>query len=69
MTLNIAEGNGRFSMLDHNKFIVIAEDTGTKLATYLDVVGATSHVKVERAKDELRYVMAMLAGMRKYLES
>jgi len=65
---HIAEGNGRFSMLDHKKFIVIAEDTGTKLAAYLDIVGATSQVKVERAKDNLREVMAMLSGLRGYLE-
>jgi four helix bundle protein len=39
MTLNIAEGNGRFSIIDHTRFIGIAEDTGTKLAVYLDILG------------------------------
>lgn len=69
ITLNIAEGNGRFSMLDHNKFIVIAEDTGTKLATYLDIAGTTWQAQVERAKAKLREVMAMLAGLRGYLQN
>lgn len=56
-------------MLDHNKFIVIAEDTGTKLATYLDIAGTTWQAQVERAKAKLREVMAMLAGLRGYLQN
>ncbi|MCA1809500.1 MAG: four helix bundle protein [Lentisphaerae bacterium] len=39
LTLNIAEGNGRFSKVDHSKFLGIAEDAGTKLAAYLDLSG------------------------------
>ena len=66
---HIAEGNGRFSMLDHNKFIVIAEDTGTKLATYLDIAGTTWQAQVERAKAKLREVMAVLTGLRGYLQN
>lgn len=68
LTINIAEGNGRFSKLDHRKFIGIAEDSGTKLAAYLDLVEVASLMKVDDAKACLREVMAMLAGLRGYLE-
>jgi hypothetical protein len=42
LTVNIAEGNGRFSKLDHGTFVSIAEDAGTKLAAYLDLAEAAS---------------------------
>ncbi len=67
LTINIAEGNGRFSKLDHSKFLGIAEDAGTKLGTCLDLAGITSGTKVEGSKSYLREVMAMLAGLRAYL--
>lgn len=68
LTINIAEGNGRFSKLDHSKFIGIAEDAGTKLAAYLDLIGATSLMAGNGAKSNLREVMAMLAGLHAYLD-
>ncbi len=67
LTLNIAEGNGRFSNVDHSKFLGIAEDAGTKLAAYLDLLAPASRVDVERVKSYLREVMAMLSGLRGYL--
>jgi four helix bundle protein len=67
LTLNIAEGNGRFSKLDHSKFLGIAEDAGTKLAAYLDLLAPASLVETERVKCYLREVMAMLSGLRGYL--
>jgi len=39
------------------------------LATYLDIAGMTWQAQVERAKAKLREVMAMLAGLRGYLEN
>lgn len=69
LVLNIAEGNGRFSQLDQNKFLDIAEDSGSKLAAYLDLVEATSQADMGAARLLLREVMAMLAGMKKYLNS
>jgi four helix bundle protein len=66
LTINIAEGNGRFSKLDHSKFVAIAEDAGTKLAAYLDL--AAELMKPDAAKACLREVMAMLGGLRGYLE-
>lgn len=68
LTLNIAEGNGRFSKVDHSKFLGIAEDAGTKLAAYLDLLASESKVDVERTKSYLREVMAMLSGLRGYLD-
>lgn len=68
LTLNIAEGNGRFSSVDHSKFLGIAEDAGTKLSAYLDLLAPASRVAVERVKSYLREVMAMLSGLRGYLD-
>jgi four helix bundle protein len=66
LTLNIAEGNGRFSQLDHGKFLSVAEEAGTKLAAYLDLIASASNMKVETAKSNLREVMAMLDGLKGY---
>jgi four helix bundle protein len=35
--LNIAEGNGRYSEMDHRRFIDIAEGCAVKTAAYLDI--------------------------------
>jgi four helix bundle protein len=68
LTLNIAEGNGRFSKVDHRKFLGTAEDAGTKLAAYLDLLAPASLVDTKRVKSYLREVMAMLSGLRGYLD-
>ena len=67
LTINIAEGNGRFAKLDHRKFIEVAEDAGTKLAAYLDLIQAASLIDGASTKGFLRQVMAMLAGLRGHL--
>ena len=67
LTLNIAEGNGRFSRLDHGTFVDIAEDAGAKLAAYLDLAAIARAADVASAKSFLREVMAMLVGLRGYL--
>ena len=69
LTINIAEGNGRFSKLDHSKFVSTAEDAGTKLAAYLDLVEAASLMEADAAKCHLREVMAMLGGLRGSLDT
>lgn len=68
LTINIAEGNGRFSQLDHGKFVATADDAGTKLAAYLDLAEAASLMDAGVAKGQLREIMAMLAGLRGYLD-
>ena len=67
LTVNIAEGNGRFSKLDHSKFVTIAENAGTKLAAYLDLIAPMALVDIDRTKSLLREVMAMLSGLQAYL--
>lgn len=68
LVLNIAEGNGRFSHLDHGKFIDIAEEAGIKLAAYLDIVEVNCTTNVQSSKRLLREVMAMLSGLKGYLD-
>ena len=68
LTLNIAEGNGRFSNMDHRKFLGIAEDAGTKLSAYLDLLAQVSPMDVKQVKSYLREVMAMLFGLKGYLD-
>jgi four helix bundle protein len=67
LTINIAEGNGRFSKVDHSKFVSIAEDAGTKLAAYLDLLTAAA-IDSDTVKAYLREVLAMLGGLKGYLE-
>ena len=68
LTINIAEGNGRFSKVDHSKFLGIAEDAGTKLAAYLDLIEPTPRLDIDQTKSHLREVMSMLSGLRGYLK-
>ena len=55
-------------LVDHSRFVSIAEDAGTKLAAYLDLAEAAALMKSDAAKACLREVMAMLGGLRGYLE-
>jgi four helix bundle protein len=67
LVLNIAEGNGRFSRLDHGKFITIAEDSATMLGVYLDLAASCCATDIEPVKALLREIAAMLAGLKGYL--
>ena len=67
LVLNIAEGNGRFSQLDHGKFIEIAEGAGIKIAAYLDLAEVSGTTDIQPSKRLLRQVMAMLSGLKGYL--
>lgn len=68
LILNIAEGNGRFSSLDHNRFIDIAINSGIKLVAYLDLVEVTEKQKVDKGKGLLMEILPMLHGMKGYLQ-
>jgi len=68
LVLNIAEGNGRFSHLDHGKFIDTAKEAGIKLAAYLDLTETSSDSSIHPSKRLLREVMAMLSGLKGYLD-
>lgn len=69
LTLNIAEGNGRFSSRDHGEFISVAEDSGTKLAAYMDLATAAGVADMDAAKSLLRRIMTMLSGLEGHLDS
>ncbi|HXP63667.1 MAG TPA: four helix bundle protein, partial [Dongiaceae bacterium] len=64
--LNIAEGNGRFSELDHRHFLDLAEGSAVKVAAYLDL--AVQKLTLTRkecgpGKDLVERIMAMLSRM------
>lgn len=64
--LNIAEGNGRYSELDHRRFLDIAEGSTVKVAAYLDLLAqkrVLSEKHVEPGKALLERILAMLSRM------
>jgi four helix bundle protein len=64
--LNIAEGNGRYSELDHRRFLEIAAGSAVKTAAYLDLAVhkvALSPEQVAPAKSLLVRIVAMLSRM------
>lgn len=67
LVLNIAEGNGRFSRLDHGKFVQVAGDAAAMLGVYLDLAVAECSEGIEPAKVLLREIAALLAGLKGYL--
>jgi four helix bundle protein len=69
LTLNIAEGNGRFSSRDHGAFISVAADSGTRLAAYMDLATAAGAADMDGAKSLLRDIMTMLSGLEGYFDS
>jgi four helix bundle protein len=70
VVLNIAEGNGRYSMLDHHRFLLIAYRSAIKLATQLDLCvcrGNLTAAEIATPKNMLTRVAGMttaLAGWR-----
>ena len=66
IVLNIAEGNGRYSELDHHRFLDFASSAAVKSAAYLDLAmqkGVLAPTVCGPAKDLLRRVVAMLSRM------
>jgi four helix bundle protein len=66
VNLNIAEGNGRYSVLDHRRFLDEAERSAVKVAAYLDLAvqkHIVSHSQCEPAKALLERIAAMLSRM------
>jgi four helix bundle protein len=66
LILNIAEGNGRYSELDHRHFLDIAEGSAVKTAAYLDLT-VQKHLLDEKdgvpGKALLERILAMLSRM------
>ncbi len=57
-----------FSQLDHRLFIERAQEAGVKLAAYLDLVSPIGTEPTDSAKALLHEVMAMLGGLKGYLD-
>jgi len=67
IVLNIAEGNGRFSVLEHQNFLDIAHRAGLRAAGCLDVVvakGAARPDAILQGKQLLRRIVSMLIAMK-----
>jgi four helix bundle protein len=63
--LNVAEGNGRYSELDHHRFLHIAQSASVKAAVYLDLCVKRElwlEAEATHGKEMLRRVGAMLLG-------
>ncbi|MCA1659231.1 MAG: four helix bundle protein, partial [Verrucomicrobiaceae bacterium] len=64
--LNIAEGNGKFSVKDRARFLEIARGSALECAAALDVLVARKLVasnQVDTAKENLVRIVQMLMGM------
>ncbi len=59
IVLNIAEGNGRFAHLDHQRFLEIANRATTKLACRLDIGALRGELKPDE-RDEIKAVLAQV---------
>jgi four helix bundle protein len=63
IVLNVAEGNGRYSELDHRRFLDMAAASAVKAAVYLDLYEQKAtelSLPVHQGRDLLRRVVAML---------
>ena len=66
VVLNIAEGNGRYSELDHRRFLDLAEGSAVKVAAYLDLAvqkRALVQAESDPGKQLLGRILAMLSRM------
>jgi len=64
--LNIAEGNGKFSVKDRARFLEIARGSALECAAALDVLVArklAATEQIETAKENLARIVQMLMGM------
>jgi four helix bundle protein len=64
--LNIAEGNGRYSELDHRRFLDMAEGSAVKTAAYLDLAmqrRTLCEAECLPGKELLGRIAAMLSRM------
>lgn len=66
VALNIAEGNGRYSELDHRHFLSLAQTGAVKAAAYLDLAVEKRHLKREESEEAqvlVEQVVSMLGRM------
>ena len=61
--LNVAEGNGRYSEVDHRRFLEIAATSAVKAAAYLDLYQLKAlpvRVETTHGRELLSRIIAML---------
>lgn len=66
IVLNIAEGNGRYAVLDHQRFLEMAQSAAVKSAAYLDLLVCkkiVSEADIGGGKEIVRRIVAMLRAM------
>ena len=64
VVLNIAEGNGRYSQLDHRRFLEIAASSAVKATAYLDLYqqkALPARVETDSGRELLSRIIAMLS--------
>jgi four helix bundle protein len=64
LVLNIAEGNGRYSELDHRRFLEIAASSAVKASAYLDLYQQrlpSTDLRVSHGRELLSRTVAMLS--------
>jgi four helix bundle protein len=67
-SINIAEGNGKFSYADRARFLEIARGSALDCAAAVDVLAVRKLISAERvipAKEQLVQIVNMLMGMLK----
>src|SRR5438094_8051168 len=65
VVLNVAEGNGRYSELDHRRFLEIAAASSVKAAAYLDLYqqkALPARVETAQGREFLSRIVAMLSN-------
>ena len=63
VVLNVAEGNGRYSELDHRRFLEITASSAVKATAYLDLYqqkGLPVGVEIAQGRELMSRVIAML---------
>ena len=68
ISLNIAEGNGKFSAKDRSRYLEVARGSAFECAACLDVLLARKLVteeQVEKQKEKLARIVQMLIGLLK----
>lgn len=68
--LNIAEGNGKYSIRDRTRFLEIAKSSALESAACIDVMVAKKKLgdsDSEKGKEQLREIVSMLMGLMKTL--
>jgi len=65
VVLNVAEGNGRYSELDHRRFLEIASASAVKAAAYLELYQRKLlpvRIEITQGREFLSRAVAMLSG-------